>query len=82
MKRQFWEPKRSLEERVLIHLIEKGPKQRAAVYLYFDDATGDIGPVLRALENLKQIECDDKGYVEITQTGCERITKEKISRPS
>lgn len=82
MERHFWEPKRSLEERVLIHLIDKGPKQWAAVYLYFDDATGEIGPVLRALETLKQIECDDKGDVEITQTGFEQITKEAMGRPS
>jgi predicted methyltransferase len=72
---------RSLEEKVLIHLIEQGSEKWAAVYLYFDDATGEFGPALRALESLKQIECDDKGYVEITQTGFERITKEKIEPP-
>lgn len=82
MQRQSWEPKRSLEERVLIDFIEKGSKKWAAGYLYFDEATGEIGPVLRTLESLKQIERDDKAYVEITQTGFERITKEKISRPS
>jgi hypothetical protein len=78
MERNCWEPKRSLDERVLIHLTEKGPKKWAAVYLYFDqDATGEIGPVLRALESLKRIKCDEKGYVKITQTGFEHITKRR-----
>ena len=78
MERQSWEPKRSLEERVLIHLTEKGPKKWAAVYRYFDqEGKGEIGPVLGALESLKQIECDDKGYVKITQTGFELITRRR-----
>lgn len=82
MERPSWEPKRSLEERVLIHLTEKGPKKLAAVYLYFDQgATGEIGPVLRALESLKQIKRDDKGYVKITQTGFERITQREDRPP-
>ncbi len=83
MDKQPWEPKRSLEERVLIHLTDKGPKKWAAVYLYFDQAaTGEIGQVLRVLESQKQIEVDDKGYVKLTQTGFEPVTKEKIGHPS
>ena len=80
---QSWEPKRSLEERVLVHLTNNGPRKWATVYMYFDQpATGEIGPVLRVLEDLKQIKCDDKGYVKITQTGFDRITKQKIGPPS
>lgn len=78
MEAQSWTPKSSLEEKVLIYLTYKGPKKWASVYLYFDQAAiGEIGPVLRALESLKRIECDNKGYVKITPAGFERITKRK-----
>lgn len=66
-----------------MHLTDDGPKKWATVLTHFDQsANGEIGPVLRVLEDLKQIKCDDKGYVKITQSGFERITKRKIGHPS
>lgn len=83
MDRQSWKPKPSLEERVLVHLTDNGPKKWATVYTHFDQfAKDEIGPVLRVLEDLKQIKCDDKGYVKITQSGFERITQRKIGHLS
>ena len=72
---------RSLEKKVLAYLQRHGPKKWVKVYRHFDHgALGEIGPVLKLLASLKQIDVEELGYIQITRAGINRITKGRQDR--
>ncbi|MEO8048535.1 MAG: hypothetical protein ABI684_14725 [Nitrospirota bacterium] len=74
---------RSLEKKVLAYLKKHGPKKWIEVYRHFDHgALGEVGPVLRLLASLKQIDVEALGYIQITRVGINRITKGRQASPA